>query len=92
METPKTKPSSAQVIFDRPDQLEKMWAELSPGEEVEAVFDVKGGGSGFMGITSKRVTFQDNAWVKNMKAVVSMPYRGIHTVTSVCCLVLGEAL
>jgi hypothetical protein len=82
VEAPKTKPSSAHVIFDRPDQLEKIRAGLLPGEEIEAVFDLKGGGSGFMGVTSKRVIFQDNAWVKNMKAVVSMPYSRIHTVAA----------
>ncbi|HET7271003.1 MAG TPA: hypothetical protein VFI90_07925 [Rubrobacter sp.] len=82
VEAPKTKPSSAHVKFDRPDQLEKIRAGLLPGEEIEAVFDSKGGGSGFMGITSKRVIFQDNAWVKNMKAVVSMPFSRIHTVAA----------
>jgi hypothetical protein len=50
-----------QVIFDRQDQLEKIEAGLLPGEEIEAVFDVKGSGSGFVGITSKRIIFQDNA-------------------------------
>jgi hypothetical protein len=82
VEAPQPKPSSAHVIFDRPDQLEKIRAGLLPGEEIEAVFDLKGSGSGFMGITSKRVIFQDNAWVKNMKAVVSMPYSRIHTVAA----------
>ncbi len=79
---PKTKPASTQVIVDRPDQLEKVRAGLIPGEEVEAVFDVKGSGSGFMGITSKRVIFQDNAWISQVKAVVSMPYSRIHTVAA----------
>lgn len=82
VEAPQPKPSSAHVIFDRPDQLVKIQAGLLPGEEIEAVFDLKGGGTGFMGITSKRVIFQDNAWVKNMKAVVSMPYSRIHTVAA----------
>lgn len=77
-------PSSAarKVIFDKPDQLEKIRAGLLPGEDLEAVFDVKGGGTGFVGITSKRVIFQDNAWVTNTKAVVSIPYSRIHTVAA----------
>ncbi len=50
-EVPKTEPAAAQVIFDRPDQLEKIRSGLLPGEEIEAVFDLKGG-SGFMGITT----------------------------------------
>ena len=49
---------SVQVIFDRQDQLEQIEAGLLPGEEIEAVFDVKGSGTGFVGITSKRIIFQ----------------------------------
>jgi len=82
VEVPKTEPASTRVIFDRPDQLEKIRAGLLPGEEIEAVFDLKGGGTGFMGITSKRIIFQDNAWVTNTKAVVSIPYSRIHTVAA----------
>ncbi len=82
VEVPKTETASTQVIFDRPDQLEKIRSGLLPGEEIEAVFDLKGGGTGFMGITSKRIIFQDNAWVTNTKAVVSIPYSRIHTVAA----------
>jgi hypothetical protein len=71
-----------EVIFDRQDQLERIRAGLLPGEEIEAVFDVKGGGTGFVGITSKRVIFQDNAWVVKSMAVVSIPYSRIHTVAA----------
>jgi hypothetical protein len=71
-----------EVIFDRQDQLERIRAGVLPDEEIEAVFDVKGGGTGFVGITSKRVIFQDNAWVVNSKAIVSIPYGRIHTVAA----------
>ena len=81
-EFPETESASTRVIFDRPDQLEKIRAGLLPGEEIEAVFDLKGGGTGFVGITSKRIIFQDNAWVTNTKAVVSIPYSRIHTVAA----------
>jgi hypothetical protein len=74
--------SSVQVIFDRQDQLEKIEAGLLPGEEMEAVFDVKGSATGFVGITSKRIIFQDNAWVVKSMAVVSIPYSRIHTVAA----------
>ena len=79
---PETGITSHQVIFDRPDQLEKIRSGLLPGEEIEAVFDLKGSGSGFMGITSKRIIFQDNSWVTNTKAIVSIPYSRIHTVAA----------
>jgi hypothetical protein len=70
------------VIFDKPDQLDKLKTGLLPGEQIEAVFDLKGGETGFVGITSKRVIFQDNAWVMNTNAVVSIPYSRIHTVAA----------
>jgi hypothetical protein len=74
--------AQVEAIFDRQDQLEKIRAGLLPGEEIEAVLDVKGGGTGFVGITSKRVIFQDNAWVVKSMAVVSIPYSRIHTVAA----------
>jgi hypothetical protein len=76
------KTAPVEVIFDRQDQLEKIRAGLLPGEEIEAVLDVKGGGTGFVGITSKRVIFQDNAWVVKSMAIVSIPYSRIHTVAA----------
>jgi hypothetical protein len=82
VDVPKTETASTQIIFDRPDQLEKIRSGLLPGEEIEAVFDLKGGGTGFVGITSKRIIFQDNAWITNTRAVVSIPYSRIHTVAA----------
>ncbi len=43
---------------------------------------MKGGGSGFVGITSRRIIFQDNAWVVKSMALVSIPYSRIHTVAA----------
>jgi hypothetical protein len=71
------------VIFDKRDQLERIEASLLAGEEVEAVFDLKGAGTGFLGITSKRVIFQDTSFLrKKTKALVSIPYRSIHTIAA----------
>ncbi len=72
----------ADVIFDKKEQLEKVQAALLPGEFVEAVFDMKGGGTGFIGITSKRVIVYDKSFLRKMKAVVSIPYDRIHTVAA----------
>jgi hypothetical protein len=74
-----TQSAGDNVIFDKQDQLDKIAAGLIPGEQLEAVFHLKGGGTGFVGITSKRVIFQDNSWVMNTKAIVSVPYSRIHT-------------
>jgi hypothetical protein len=72
----------AEVIFDKQEQLEKIEAGLLPGETVEAVLDMKGGGTGFLGITSKRVIVYDKEFLRRMKAIVSVPYHRIHTVAA----------
>jgi hypothetical protein len=70
------------VTFDKKDQLERIEASLLPGEEIKVVFDLKGGGTGFIGITSKRLVFQDNKFLGRMKALVSIPYNRIHTLAA----------
>ena len=79
----------AEVVFDKRDQLDKIQAALLPDETVEAVFDMKGGGTGFVGITSKRVIVYDKAFLRRMKAIVSIPYSRITSLAaedeSGCC-------
>ena len=72
----------ADPICDKQDQLAKIQAALLPGEDVEAVFDMQGGGTGFVGITSKRVIVYDKAFLRKMKAVVSVPYSRITTIAA----------
>ena len=72
----------AEVIFDKQDQLQKIEAGLLPDETIEAVFDMKGGGTGFIGITSKRVIVYDKAFLRKMKAVVSIPYSRITSIAA----------
>lgn len=67
----------AEVIYDLKDQLDKIQASLLPGEKVEAVFDMKGSGTGFLGVTSHRIIFYDKVFLRRMKAVVSIPYSRI---------------
>lgn len=74
--------TTAEVLFDKKEQLQKIEAALLPGERVEAVFDMKGGGTGFVGITSKRIIVYDKAFMRKMKAVVSIPYSRIHTIAA----------
>ncbi len=71
-----------EIIFDKQDQLLKIQAGLLPGEQVEAVFDMKGGGTGFVGITNRRVIVHDKAFMRKMKAIVSIPYSRIHTIAA----------
>ena len=74
--------SDSAPMFDRREQLEKVQAALLPGEAVEAVFDLKGAGTGFIGITSHRVIVYDKAFMRKMKALVSIPYNRIFAVAA----------
>jgi hypothetical protein len=72
----------AEIIFDKKEQLEKIQAALLPIETVEAVFDMKGGGTGFVGITSHRVIIYDKAFLRKMKAMVSVPFSRILSIAA----------
>jgi hypothetical protein len=65
------------IIVDKKDQLEKIQAGLLPEETIEAVLDLKNIGSGFLGITNKRIVFYDPVFLRKLKAVVSIPYSRI---------------
>jgi hypothetical protein len=68
--------------FDKKEQLDKIQSGLLPGEQVWAVFDMKGGGTGFVGVTSKRVIVYDKSFLRNMKAIVSIPFSRIHVIAA----------
>src|SRR5687768_10110922 len=72
----------SEVIFDKKEQLDKIKSALLNGEVIEAVFDMKGGGTGFLGITSHRIIFYDKAFLRRIKAVVSVPYSRIHSIAA----------
>jgi hypothetical protein len=71
-----------EVYFDRKEQLQKIESGLLPGEVIEGVFDMKGGGTGFLGVTNKRVIVYDKAFMRKMKAIVSIPYSRITTIAA----------
>ncbi len=62
---------------DRADQLNRILPYLLEGEELFAVYDCKGGGTGFVGITDRRIIFYDQAFLTNRKAMVSVPYHQV---------------
>jgi hypothetical protein len=69
-------------VYDKKEQLDKIVSGLLPGEEVQAVLDMKGGGTGFLGITTKRIIVYDKAFLRKMKAVVSIPYSRVQTIAA----------
>jgi hypothetical protein len=69
-------------IVDKKEQFQKIEGALLEGEKIFAVFDMKGGGTGFIGITSWRVIIYDKSFMRKMKAVVSIPYSRIYSVAA----------
>jgi hypothetical protein len=69
-----------QVAFDQQGQLDKITEGLMPGEQVFAVYDAIGAGTGFIGVTDKRVIIQDNSYVGKKIALVSIPFSRISSV------------
>ena len=70
------------IIVDKKEQLEKIESVCLPHETIQAVFDLKGAGTGFLGITDKRVIYYDKEYLKKKKALVSIPYDRITSVAS----------
>ena len=70
------------MVVDKKEQLEKIEGVCLPEETIRAVFDTKGTGTGFIGITDKRVIYYDKAFLKARKAIVSIPYSRIASVAS----------
>ncbi len=71
-----------QPIYDKKDQYDRIAAYLIQGETLPAVFDCKGGGTGFVGITDRRLIFYDQAFFTKKKSMVSIPYNQIVGVAS----------
>lgn len=72
----------AERNYDRKEQYDKIHEALLPNELIEGVFDMKGGGTGFLGITNKRIIFYDKVFLRKMKAVVSVPYSQIQSLAA----------
>lgn len=70
------------VQFDKQDQLTRIQAYIIPGETLKAVFDCKGSGTGFVGITDQRVIFYDQGILTKKKTMVSIPYHQVIGVAS----------
>lgn len=72
-----------QSPFDKQEQYDKIAAGLLQGEDIIAVYDAKGTGTGFIGVTNMRVVLQDNSFVGKKVALTSLPYNRISSVSFV---------
>lgn len=77
-------PATTELIFDKQEQVDKIVKEghLLDGEPLYAVLDMKGGGTGFIALTDRRVIYYDKSFMGNHKALVSIPYHQVSSVGS----------
>jgi len=71
------------VVFDNKGQLEQIQSGLLDGEQVIAVYDAVGAGTGFIGLTNRRVIIQDKSFVGKRIAITSIPYSKVSAVSVV---------
>jgi hypothetical protein len=73
----------ADVIYDQKDQLKQIESGLLEGETIIAVYDAVGAGTGFLGLTNRRVIVQDKSFIGKKIAITSIPYSKITSVSVV---------
>ncbi len=64
----------SEIDYDKKEQMEKIASLIIPGEQLLAVYDMKGGGTGFIGITDLRLIFLDESFMRKSKALVTVPF------------------
>jgi len=70
-------------VFDKQEQLQQIQSGLLDGEQIMAVYDAIGVGTGFLGLTDRRVIVQDKSFVGKKVAITSIPYTKITSVSVV---------
>jgi hypothetical protein len=76
-------PDLSTVVYDQKSQLDQIVPWLLPAEKLHAVFDCKGAGTGFVAITDKRLLFYDKEFMRKRKALTSVPFNKVSSVSSV---------
>ncbi len=68
--------------YDNEGQYKRIAAYAIPGETIHAVFDCKGAGTGFVGITDQRLIFYDQGVFLKKKTMISIPYHHVIGIAS----------
>ncbi|GAA0507592.1 hypothetical protein Ade02nite_50150 [Paractinoplanes deccanensis] len=71
------------VIYDSKGQFEQVRSGLLEGEMIIAVYDAIGAGTGFIGLTNRRIIIQDKSFVGKRFAITSIPYSKVSSVSVV---------
>jgi hypothetical protein len=69
--------------YDKREQFQQIQSGLLDGEQIIAVYDAVGVGTGFLGLTDRRVIVQDKSFVGKKVAITSIPYGKITSVSVV---------
>lgn len=70
-------------IYDSKGQLQQIESGLLEGEQIIAVYDAVGAGTGFIGLTTRRVIIQDKSFAGKRVAITSIPYAKVSSVSVV---------
>jgi hypothetical protein len=70
-------------VYDKKEQFDQIQSGLLEGEQIIAVYDAIGAGTGFLGLTDRRVIIQDKSFVGKRFAITSIPYSKIASVSVV---------
>ncbi len=73
----------ADVVYDKQDQLDQILPWVTDQETLYCVYDCKGSGTGFIAITDRRLMFYDKAFLRKKKALTSVPFSRITSVSTV---------
>jgi len=71
------------VVYDSKSQLQQIESGLLEGEQIIAVYDAVGAGTGFIGLTTRRVIVQDKSFAGKRVAITSIPYSKVSSVSVV---------
>jgi hypothetical protein len=78
-----TKEGVGEIVYDRKEQLGQIQSGLLEGEKIIAVYDAIGAGTGFIGLTDRRVIIQDKSFIGKKVAITSVPYNKITSISVV---------
>ncbi|WP_067508373.1 PH domain-containing protein [Actinoplanes sp. TFC3] len=70
-------------VYDNKGQYEQIVSGLLDGEQIIAVYDAVGVGTGFIGLTNRRVIIQDKSFAGKRFAITSIPYSKVSAVSVV---------
>ena len=73
----------ANIAYDRKEQVQQIESGLLDGEQIIAVYDAVGTGTGFIGLTDRRVILQDKSFMGKKLAITSIPYGKVTAVSLV---------